>query len=89
MKVIKIELVTNLGTFKFQDNHNSTADAYQAMCHFEHNNWKMFSEIKYVVTSEIGESEVENSFSGMNAGAELSAFLGLNDDLEYELKSQY
>lgn len=76
MTTIQIDLVTEIGTFKFAEHFDSTANPYQAMCCFESNNWEKLGETSYIVYQTDEDEKVWlTNFNGMNASANLSAFV--------------
>jgi hypothetical protein len=86
MEHFKIELITKIGTFKFENHFNSTADFYQAMLNFECNNYQMFNaEIKYKLFSKNGNGDIfETIFEGYNA----SCFLAGEFDEDVAARTQ-
>ena len=75
-QVIRIDLVTEKGTFKFEAHHGSTADFIQALWLFEANNWEMLGDTSYVAYTKFEDGDVtKTEFSGINGSANLSEFI--------------
>jgi predicted enzyme related to lactoylglutathione lyase len=75
-EVIKIELNTEIGTFKFENHFNSAADFYQALLNFESNNWEMLGETSYNVFTKFEDGETTQTLiEGINASAHLAGFM--------------
>lgn len=76
MKILKIELVTELGKFEFKNHFNSNANPYEAMCNFESNNWKMLGESYYIVYNIFEDgTETTTNFKGINNSANLAGYI--------------
>lgn len=81
--VVKIELVSEIGTFKFEEHFNSTANPYQALCMFESCNWEMLGETHYIVYNKFDDGKIHpTKISGMNASADLYGFVN-DEEPEY------
>lgn len=87
-QVIKIELITSIGTFKFEKHHCSEADFYQAMLNFESNNWEMLGETSYKVYEQYEDGDIQTiTHEGINASCNLSAHF--DEDYANELNAMY
>lgn len=92
-QVTKIELVSQLGTFTFQDKHNNGDDFYNALCVFEQNNWEMLGEVYYLVHETFedvvngGQMTNQTKIDGINASAELACYF--DEDVADEINGYY
>jgi hypothetical protein len=78
---IKIELVTELGTFIFEKHHCSTADFYQAMNNFEANNWEKLGDTSYILHLKFDDGVItQTHFKGMNNTADLAFYMDPEED---------
>jgi hypothetical protein len=85
MTHFKIELITEIGTFKFEQHFNSEADHYQAMLLFQSNNWEQLGETSYRVhTRWPDEMVTSTTFSGINASAHLAEYMEPDGEFEEE-----
>jgi hypothetical protein len=77
-QVIRIDLITEKGTFKFEPRHTSTADFYQSLLLFEGSNWETLggAEFNYNVFTKFEDGVItETLLKGVNASADLAAYM--------------
>lgn len=77
MKLIikQVDLITEIGTFKFKEHFNSTADFIEAMWLFDSNNYEQLGTMTYKLYVDHGDKIIETNFKGINASANLSCFI--------------
>ena len=75
-KLTKIELITEIGEFIFQNHHNHNINFYNSMTLFEANNWATLGETHYRAFLEYSDGNTgQEVFRGINASAYLAAFI--------------
>lgn len=91
--LVRIELVSEKGTFTFKEHHSTEVSPYDALVAFEANNWEMLGKFHYVVvtsyedfnTKELKEESL--TLDGINASAHLSAYF--NEEVAAEINAYY
>ena len=90
--LLKIEAITEIGTFTFAPHHLTAVSPYDALVAFEANNWQMFGMPSYKTYWKWDDgTETSHTYDCINASAYLAAEFDeeLADEIDREMQAQY